>query len=77
MNKKIAVYVVYNPNLNLLSDSLESIYRQVDHIVIINNSPKVDISFCTKMFEHVSIFDRTNVGIAAAQNFALNVEHNL
>lgn len=65
------ILVLYNPDLNVLSDVIFSIIKQVNKLFIIDNSKKKnDIEF----LNHKKIkykFLNKNIGIAAAQNYGI------
>jgi len=68
--KVYANIVAYEPDRGLLQDLVKSIGAQVDHVVIVNNSPQKPVSFGSE----VTVIDSPmNVGIAAAQNVAATI----
>jgi len=67
-----AVYVTYNPDLDVLNSSITSIMHQVEKVIVVDNSPVP--------FETIKIKDsekcifiplQDNIGIAAAQNIGI------
>lgn len=67
-----AVYVTYNPDLDVLNASITSIMHQVEKVIVVDNSPVP--------FETIKIKDsekcifiplQDNIGIAAAQNIGI------
>lgn len=78
--KTIAVVVTYNPDFTLLNQLIDSLYKQVSNIVIVDNSgkggmlfDKISPSFCDK----ISIEDlQQNRGIAYAQNRGITLAMN-
>ena len=71
-NKKIGcIIVLYNPNWEVTHKVLESIYKQVDRIFMVDNSPnaqEVDFSVYGNVVYH---FIGGNKGIATAQNIGI------
>ena len=71
-SKKIGcIIVLYNPNWKVTHKVLESIYKQVDRIFIVDNSPnaqEVDFSVYGNVVYH---FIGGNKGIATAQNIGI------
>ncbi|EPE01249.1 hypothetical protein HMPREF1528_00079 [Capnocytophaga sp. oral taxon 336 str. F0502] len=64
--------MLYNPNWEVTHKVLESIYKQVDTVFIVDNSPnaqEVDFSVYKNIVYH---FIGGNKGIAAAQNIGIN-----
>ena len=63
--------MLYNPNWEVTHKVLESIYKQVDTVFIVDNSPnaqEVDFSVYKNIVYH---FIGGNKGIAAAQNIGI------
>ena len=66
------IQVLYKPNLVILRQSINSIIKQVQALVIIDNSPsQTDISFIANNSKVIYIFNNKNVGIAEAQNIGI------
>ncbi|WP_211006136.1 glycosyltransferase family 2 protein [Pectobacterium versatile] len=68
-----AVYVTFNPNLELLRESIDSIDTQINKIIIVDNSDTSNISSFTHLYENIELISiGNNIGIAAAQNIGIN-----
>lgn len=69
MKEKIyAIIVTYNPDMENLKKSIERIEREVDGIIICNNSNKM-IEVKNDKIEYINF--ETNLGIAKAQNVGM------
>ena len=72
MKNIICILVTYNPDINLLRQTINSILLQVDSLYISDNSTQqVDVS---EFLSHEKVIYQKmdgNVGIAAAQNFGI------
>ena len=67
------IQVLYNPNIIILEKSINNILKQVDFLVIVDNSPKKNnLNFTISSKEKiVYIFNNDNLGIAEAQNIGI------
>lgn len=71
-NKIGAILVLYNPDIKVLHDVLESLNTQVDEICIIDNSTNTHADLFIQ-YEHIYYQPLyKNVGIAAAQNIGIS-----
>ncbi len=72
-----AVIVIFNPQVKELLRNLNAISRQVDSLVIVDNSDKETIGKLKQVFEkEKNIFylkNNENVGLAAAQNLGIHM----
>lgn len=69
--KTISVLVLYNPDINLLKNNIDSVLKQVDYLYVADNTRggAVAIDEIIKDYENVSYkYMGGNVGIAKAQN---------
>jgi rhamnosyltransferase len=70
----VAILVTYNPNIERLSNLLNSLFVQADFICIVDNNSNnlSDISDLAYMHKYVKIINNSNnVGIAGAQNLGI------
>lgn len=69
------VLVLYNPDKLLLNQCLESLVRQVDKIVIVDNSPVHTINIDFEKYAALCIYHALaeNMGIAFAQNIGIEI----
>ena len=71
MPKICAIIVTYHPD-NQVFENLENIYKQVDKIVIVDNTPAQEVEILQKITENYSeveiIYNADNLGIAKALN---------
>jgi rhamnosyltransferase len=78
--KTIAVVVTYNPDFTLLNQLIDSLFKQVSNIVIVDNSVKGDMLFdkiSTHFHDNISIEGlHQNMGIAYAQNRGIKLALN-
>ncbi len=66
------IQVLYKPNLTILKQSINSIVKQVQILVIVDNSPsQTDISFIIDNPKVIYIYNNANLGIAKAQNIGI------
>lgn len=79
--KIVSVYVTYNPDMDILKKSIESIYKQVDKIYIIDNTPGkcLELGELNNFGNVEVIYLGENFGIAYAQNVGIKkaVEENV
>lgn len=69
-----AILVLYNPNLDLLQQCVDTLEQQVDEVCVVDNSTSSHSSFfCAYKQKVCYIANMKNVGIAAAQN--IGIEH--
>lgn len=73
-----SVYVIYNPNISVLIESIGSIIKTVDKLIVVDNSQKsienyLKINFEKYFFNIVFIHKPQNVGIAFGQNLGLEL----
>lgn len=72
--KIIGVLVSYNPELNDLDIVLSSIASQLDWLVVVDNGSLADVlPVCEKHGNVECIKLNENIGLAAAQNFGVNL----
>lgn len=76
MNKIAVIVVLYYPDLNHLKKFIESLDKQSDLILMIDNTPEKDINFVeireissSSRIKHIPLFE--NYGIAYAHNVGL------
>jgi len=71
--KVFVVYVTYNPDIELLAKSIESIYHQVDKIYVVDNTPGgcKELERFAKLKNIQIIYLLDNFGIAYAQNVGI------
>lgn len=71
--KTMAIYVTYNPDIELLAKSIESIYHQVDKIYVVDNTPGgcKELERFAKLENIEVIYLLDNFGIAYAQNVGI------
>lgn len=68
----IAVYVTYNPDLSLLRDSVNSVAKQVDYIVLVDNGSTVSVKQYLGEDSNIEYIElEENHGIGAAQNIGI------
>jgi rhamnosyltransferase len=71
----VAVYVTYNPDAEILTNSLLSIHGQVDKIIIVDNSTESECLNRLALSLKLDNLDLTclnnNIGIAGAQNIGI------
>jgi len=65
----IAVYVTFNPDINILEKAISSLIKQVSYAIIIDNSPNSNLNFNNEKVIIKAL--NNNIGIAAAQNIGL------
>lgn len=80
--KVSALLVSYNPDINRLSEVLNSIHSQVDHLVLVDNGSKNknDILALIADYEGVyTLLNDNNIGLASAQNVGIDyiIDNNL
>jgi rhamnosyltransferase len=74
---KIAIaYILYNPNVDLLISSIDSICYQVDSILLVDNGSDKQIDVVRKNVEINQIYLSDNTGIANATNIAITYYRN-
>ncbi|MFD1851258.1 glycosyltransferase family 2 protein [Oceanobacillus bengalensis] len=79
MNKHIAGIVLYNPDIPRLQENIESIYKQVEQVILIDNGSKniKEIKFLINRFEKLTLIEnKQNKGIATALNQIVNYSMN-
>lgn len=69
----VAVYVLYEPNLNGLLKSLEIIRSQVEYVILIDNSEKISINFNKNDKKIYYVKNKENLGIAKALNMGCDL----
>lgn len=73
----LGIVVLYNPNLERFQESLLQVAKQVDKVILIDNSfQRIAPTFFQSVGEMVSekieyVFNNSNWGVAKAQNFGL------
>ena len=67
-----AIIVNYRSG-KLLKRCLDSIYNQLDEIVIVNHSPEEDLKEFTQKFPNTKVINRQNKGYASGCNFGARV----
>ena len=73
--KVIASFVSFNPNISKLKKAIDSVYSQVDQIIIVDNGSEniLEILNAFGEYQNVSIIKNfQNIGIAAALNQAVD-----
>ena len=80
--KVSALLVSYNPDIYRLSEVLNSIHSQVDHLVLVDNGSKNknDILALIADYEGVyTLLNDNNIGLASAQNVGIDyiIDNNL
>lgn len=76
----IAILVTYNPEIEILSTCISSIYSQVNKIVIVDNASDnvKEISEIIIKYDNISVgLLSENIGLASAQNKAINIAKQL
>lgn len=71
--KVFAVIVTFNPNLDVLTAAIKSIRKQVDNIILVDNSSAASVlveSFRDQ--DVILITNSSNLGIAVAQNIGMD-----
>lgn len=72
--KIIAIYTTYNPDINELSQSIESLHNQVDSILIVDNSERFIESNYSQIRYNVTVTSTEgNTGIANALNLGCKI----
>jgi rhamnosyltransferase len=75
-NTIAVVMVTYNPNMQQLEETIQSIAKQVSHVIIIDNG---NTSFLFKNIDNLILINLgKNYGIAYAQNYGIELakQHN-
>lgn len=75
----IAGIILYNPDLQTLKDAVDSIYHQVDQLILVDNASAniKQIYNAFRDYNHIKwIFNKANMGIAKALNQASFKAHN-
>lgn len=69
----VAVVVTFNPDLTKLTAALEMLTKQVGHVVIVDNASGCvgSLSKLSTSLNVVSMFQRSNIGVAGAQNVGI------
>lgn len=78
MKNRIAIILVtYNPNLKDLFDNIKSYVNQVELLVIVDNSDRINIEIPFKKYTNIHLIKLgENLGIAKAQNLGFNFAIN-
>jgi len=78
----VAIVILFNPEFNTLDLLLESVAKQVEKVLIIDNSPEPNIQKIEnsiikfgQITKYIPLYD--NVGIAAAQNVGIKMSKDL
>lgn len=68
----VSIFVIYNPDIDHLTKAVESVIKQVDRVMIIDNSPEPFTNFPHFDSKNIDIQHlKENIGIAAAQNIGI------
>lgn len=76
LNNVVAVIILYNPNIDCLNESLNSLIKQVEGIILVDNS--IDNSQIVSLIEKINstkinyLPQGANLGVAKAQNIGIS-----
>lgn len=77
MKKVYPIIVTYNPELEILIQNIKELSKNIDRVIICNNSPNVSLAYLENFFDTLKVFDfYENLGIAKAQNIGMQYAFN-